>query len=174
MENITELLAKPQIVAITAYVAMIIGIINISLTLKNEFQKRPLLEVAFPMSDLSCFHPSDNKLAKNGHLITFIKLTNKSALPLHISSFDLYCDGFKSTFDSLSPIYSSFCLNEIEKINIGPKTNVLKPNIKIEPYASVQGFVYFEELAVANGNFKLEINTAKKTFKTKLLAQEVT
>lgn len=173
MENITELLAKPQIVAITAYVAMIIGIINISLTIKNEIQKRPLLDIEFPMSNLSCFHSSDSKMAKNGYLITFIKLTNKSALPLHISSFDLYCDGLKNTFDSLSPLYSYFELNGIETITIGSNDNILRPNIKIEPYSSVQGFIYFENLAVSNGKFTLEVNTPKKIFKTVLFAQEI-
>ncbi len=174
MENIIEFLAKPQIVAITAYVAMIIGIVNISLIIKNEFQKRPLLDIEFPKGDLSYFCSSDSIAAKNGYLITFIKLTNKSALPLHISSFDLYCDGLKSTFDSLSPLYGRFRLNQLEYITIGPETNILRPNIKIEPYASVQGFIYFEELAISNGKFDLGINTPKKTFKTALLAQKIT
>lgn len=175
MESLLELLSKPQIVAITAYVAMIIGVINISLTIKNEFQKRPSLDIEFPMEDeLNCFRRSDSKAAKNGYLIAFIKLTNKSALPLHVSAFDLYCDELKNTFDSLSPLYSVFHLNQLERITIGPETNILRPNIKIEPYASVQGFIYFEQLAVSNGKFELCVNTPQKTFKTGLLAQEVT
>jgi hypothetical protein len=174
MENIIDLLAKPQVVAITAYVAMIIGVINIALTLKNELQKLPILKIDFPRNDLSCFHESDSKVVKNGFLITFIKLTNKSALPLHISSFDLHCDEIKTTFDSLSPLYNVFQLNQLERITIGPETNILRPNIKIEPYSSIQGFIYFEGLAVSNGQFELFINTPKKVFKTTISAQNVT
>ncbi len=170
MESVIDILFKPQNVAVTAYVAMIIGIINVSITIRSEFKKRPKLIMEFPKRELNYFFRSSEN---TGYVIAFIKLTNKSSLPLHIDSFNLHHGASVNTFDSLSPLYSSFYLNQLEYINIGPDENILRPNLKIEPYSSVQGFIYFENLVVADDKFKLVAITPTSTFKVTLPANEI-
>jgi hypothetical protein len=174
MQSIIDFLAKPQIIAIIAYIGAIISIINISITLKNELQKRPLLKIEFPRSDIVLFRQSTNEIWPNGFALLFIKLTNKSATPLHISSLELICHNCKRIFDATTPIYKTFYLNELEYITIGSENNVLHPEFKIEPLASLQGFVYFEDLSISDGTCELIVNSPRKLFKTTFIARKVT
>lgn len=168
-----EFLSNPKNVAITAYVAMIVGMINTVLMFRTEYKKRPSLILETPKPELNCFCLSDNPSTPNGYLIAFVQLTNTSSLPLHVNLFELHNHEQVGVFDSLSPIYSYFDLNAIEQITFGPESNILRPNVKIEPYSSVQGFIYFEAVALSDAKFELFVYTPRKTFKSILTANKV-
>lgn len=186
-----------NIIPITVF---IVSLVSFYFALSNYLNQRPKLYLQqHNLQKTSIIiepdRDSDSDPDKHHHIpyrvICEVVLTNNSSLPISIIEFNLNNDlifnsysqpGSKYEFSSKNiknlpeheNITSEF-KNDIKTqvFPIGPYT--LKPIIKLDPYSSVRGYLYFkfyDKEQVRVGENKLQVITSRKTFNFDIVVHE--